>query len=441
MSSIPQSEQRFLEEYPLSDRLVRALTENVQVYFTRLAESGGGKVHQENGVIWTYTPVEGDEGAIAFQQFDPLHADEQLDAIIDSYRHHLPWRKVLYWSFSSPHPLDLEARLLARGFDWNWRPHWMWLDFHSMRLDHARPPALRVEVVEEVPLWEVSDLPYYNQESSSVRYALTQAHPQHVWHFAAWLNDQVVGHCTLNLTTGDLGLAGLFDVGVIPAARQQGIGTALTLTACQFAQQMGCHHAFLNATEMGESVYRRVGFTSLGYGYTWLLRVRTLAAPPPTKEAVAFAEAIGRGDILTLNTLSKSLPPASFNAPLTSGITLMQIAVSLNQPASARWLVEHGTQLDLLSAWDLGWKEQVPQLLVESPALVNICSGPWQLTPLHVAVERGDTALVRLLLTANPDLELTDCQFHGTALDWAQHFERTEIVELIEQYLAQKKRA
>jgi ankyrin repeat protein len=108
----------------------------------------------------------------------------------------------------------------------------------------------------------------------------------------------------------------------------------------------------------------------------------------------------------------------------------------MEQPASAEWLVEHGATLDVISAWDLGWEDRVQQLLVTSPDLANQRSGSWQITPLHAAAERGDAELARVLLAAGADLEVQDTAFHSTPLGWARHFERTEIVAMIEQHQA-----
>jgi ankyrin repeat protein len=71
-------------------------------------------------------------------------------------------------------------------------------------------------------------------------------------------------------------------------------------------------------------------------------------------------------------------------------------------------------------------------LLAAAPELANQRAGDWQITPLHVAAERGDVELARLVLSARPDLEIQDTQFHSTPLGWARHFGRTEIVALIE---------
>src|SRR5207244_192005 len=133
----------------------------------------------------------------------------------------------------------------------------------------------------------------------------------------------------------------------------------------------------------------------------------------PTEVQVRLVEAIGRGDIAALTDLRPKLGPAMLDAVLPCGSTPMQVAVTTSQPASAEWLVNHGAVLDVISAWDLGWKERVRQQLAATPELVNQRSGSWQTTPMHTAAERGDTELARILLAANPDLEIQDTQFRS----------------------------
>jgi len=84
----------------------------------------------------------------------------------------------------------------------------------------------------------------------------------------------IVGHVVLDVD-GDQG--GIYDMGVIPAARRRGHGRALTLAALARARDAGCAGVTLNATGEGEPLYRSVGFDSLGRGMTWWLFPRSQA--------------------------------------------------------------------------------------------------------------------------------------------------------------------
>jgi hypothetical protein len=252
----------------------------------------------------------------------------------------------------------------------------------------------------------------------------------------AWLAGEPVGHSTLFLTYGSLGVAGIYGVGVVPGARNRGIGKAVTAAACRHAQSLGCRHALLNAT--GERMYRQLGFERIGYGWTWWLNVERLNAHPPSPPRVALAEAIGRGDLDTLATLAQAGCDEPLDAPLANRMTLLELAAHAHQPASAEWLVGQGATLELLPAWDLGWRERAVQLLAAHPELANRRSGEMQITPLHAAVERDDRELARVLLAARPDLTIKDGTYGGTALDWAKHLRRVDLIVLIERHQADR---
>jgi predicted N-acetyltransferase YhbS len=410
-------------------RRIRAAAANHREWFALGALTGGGEVRREYGVTWTCAPGGGD---IAFPQLPAETAGATLDTIVAYYRERKPAR-VACWSLTPARPRDLGARLTARGFEWGWQPHWMALDLHAMRADFPTPGGLRIAVDDESE-WDVNDLPYYSREGAAVLQARARVRPRRMWHFGARLDGQIVGHSLLFLTTGRLGVAGIYSVGVVPEARNQGIGRAVSLAACQFAQALGCHCALLNSA--ADYLYQRLGFESLGWGQTWWMHAPTLAAPPPTPAQVAFAEAVGRGDVRKLDALDRQAMPDDLDAPLPCGMTPMALAVRTRKPASVRWLAAHGATVEVLHAWDLGWKSRVPAMLAASPELANRRSGPLQTTPLHEAAARDDIELARLLLAAHPDLEIQDSEYHSTPLGWARHFQRTEIVALIEEYQA-----
>jgi len=82
-----------------------------------------------------------------------------------------------------------------------------------------------------------------------------------------------MGHAVLNVSTGRLGGAGIYDMGVAEDERRRGIGTALTLAALELARSQGCAVATLNATPDGELLYRTLGFRPVGIAQTWWLDI------------------------------------------------------------------------------------------------------------------------------------------------------------------------
>jgi len=424
----------FLPSGATPAQLIQAAAINHTEWFAAKALADGGEVRRTDGVTWTVSPK---QATIAFPRLKKAHASRTLDSIVaECYARKLT--SISCMSLSPTSPRDLGGRISARGFEWGWRPHWMALDLHNLRADFPLPEGLHIAVDEESD-WDVEELPYYQREDAAFLRALSQADPRRMWHFGAWLDGKIVGHSILYLTTGSLGVGGIYNVGVCPSARHRGIGRAVSLAACQFAQALGAHHALLNSA--ADSLYKGIGFQSLGYGQTWWMHAATLAAPPPTPAQIAFVEAIGTGDIAALDTLGEAALPADLDTPTASGMTLMDLAVRARKPASAEWLAAHGATLNVLHAWDLGWKVRARRLLAESPSLANRRSGPLQTTPLHEAAARGDVRLARLLLTADPDLAIQDSEYHSTPLGWATFFQNAEIVRLIERHQKSRKPA
>lgn len=414
------------------NQLRRAAASNHRQWMVLGARATGGAVHREDGVTWVETGGPSPEVSIPFPRLERGRGGGQLDAVLASTRAIPDLRQVGCWSLHPQRPRDLGARLLARGFEWGWQPHWMALDLETMNEDFPIPDGLRVEPLEGEGIWGEGDHPHW-REAAHRSHARASVRPRRLWHFSARLGGRAIGSSVVFITTGRLGVAGLYDVDVSPDVRNRGIGKAVTRAACRFARDIGCRYALLNATPQGEPVYRRLGFASLGRGQTWWMH-RPVIASPPTALQVALAEAVGTGDLPALDALRPRIVPEDWDAPLPCGMTPVQVAVATRRPASAAWLATHGATLDMVSAWDLGWKDRVRELLSRSPALANLCPGAGGATPLHEAAARGDAELARAVLAADPDLELRDAQADATALGWARHFGHAEIAALIEEH-------
>jgi predicted N-acetyltransferase YhbS len=267
-----------------------------------------------------------------------------------------------------------------------------------------------------------------------VAQALSTVVPRRVFHLIACRGDARLGKCILNISTGELGIGILFDMIVIGNERRKGVGKALVRAACEMAINMGCRLVMLNATEMGESVYRRAGFRSMGLTYTWDLNTNVLADNAPSDLQVKFLEAVGLGDVEALQSMSESLESGQLHDPTLNGLTPFEIAAQCQQPKSATWLLDQGVVPDIISVWDLGWKDRGSSLLAKHPEIVQREISPFAETPLHVAVERNDLDLAKLLLTVPNNMDAKDSRFRSTPVGWARHLNRPEMLSLLEKH-------
>ncbi len=86
--------------------------------------------------------------------------------------------------------------------------------------------------------------------------------------FLGTVAGEPVGH-SLGVVSG--GTVGIYNVGVAPAFRRRGYGSALSMAAATAGRRLGCTMACLEASAMGFPVYKRLGFRTL-YSYLPMAR-------------------------------------------------------------------------------------------------------------------------------------------------------------------------
>jgi GNAT superfamily N-acetyltransferase len=411
-------------------QLEQAVAENHRQLFCCNATALGGVVNTADGLTYTYAAD--NSSAVVFPSMSPDKASAQLDAMMDFYRAQ-EVAHIGYWSLDPAEPADIDARLLARGFQPGWKPRWMALDLAATHTSHAASPALEIRASNEIDIHNVEGLPY-GGSGGAFSDALLRAYPDKVQRFVAFANGTIVGQTCLFFTTGLMGIAGMYNVGVIPSMQRKGIGKALVIAACHYAQERGYQYVMLNANDLGRRTYEQVGFRVIGYGLTWWIISKRYITHPASPQMVALAEATGLGDIAALQQTGAHLTPAELDTPLTNGMTLMQLAAHCQQPAAAEWLMEHGATCSALVMWDLGWKDRATALLVANPTEVNRTYFDWEGNLLHIAAQRGDTELAKLALHAGVDIAMKDKEHGSVPLGWAYYFGRKEIIKLIEEH-------
>jgi ribosomal protein S18 acetylase RimI-like enzyme len=415
-----------LQDGASPQQLERAAAINHTALFKQEAAVLGGSVITSGDLLWTSGTLQS-PSMVPFPELSPESAAGQLDEMMAFYLRHPP-KGAGCWSLDPASPVDLGIRLLARGFQPGWRPRWMGLDLRQVQTHHPTPRGLSIVADNHLSLDHIKGLPY----AQVVVPAPKAAELEGQWmRFIARWKGKVVGHSVVFLSTGPFGAAGIYHVGVVPRARRVGIGKAVTLAACLYAREKGYRYAVLNSTDAGRRTYEQLGFVTVGEGWTWWLVTQRLLSDPPSPKRVLLAEAIGRGDAESLERYRRLYDAAALNQPMTNGMTLMQLAVHCRQPLAAEWLLAGGAAVTVLDAWDLGWKDRARQLLSADRASVNQRYGEWAKTLLHFAAERNDGELASLALSADPDLELKDTAYQGTALGWAQYLGHRDIAEMI----------
>jgi GNAT superfamily N-acetyltransferase len=196
-------------------------------------------------------------------------APESVDGAIAAARAFFAARgqpRFFWWAGPATEPSDLGARLLAAGFapSWDAVPG-MARDLASLPADPATPPAFAIERVADpraLATWgrvfnAIFAMPEWAGRSwveATRRAGLARAR----WcHYLGLLDGAPVATATL---VPGAGVAGLYNVGVLPAARRLGIGAAITLAPLRDARALGYGVGILHASPEGDPLYRRLGF-------------------------------------------------------------------------------------------------------------------------------------------------------------------------------------
>jgi hypothetical protein len=405
--------------------LLTACIDNHVELMRRIGRASGGTVAHNHGLDWIHAPRPVGSVTVAVTRPPAPEVRAHIDELVQFCRDHAV-ETLSYWACAETLRSPLGTWLGARGFRWGSRPHWMGLDVRDvgdMALLRQQADTINVSTPDRLTGWDVPELPCLDPREALIREAMIAERPRRYWQALMWSDGRPVGQMSFHLTTGELGVCGLHDTVVVASERTAGPGLVRFAWPLRFAAEKGCRYLVTNAAQERASLYKMAGFRSLGFGQTWWLPQKAIEAPTGP-DHVAYAEAIGDGDVDQLESLTARLGARALDRPLSSGMTPLQFAARTESATAAQWLLDRGATPDLLAAWDLGWREQAQHLGRTRPDLVRVRRPRSGKTLLHIAVERNDHDLVRWLLDAGVDVDARDVQFDATALDWATELRR-----------------
>ena len=247
------------------DPLPAAMDDNLWSFWRDYGLGPGAELHEAESLGWLTCQVPlGMFNAVPRVRL----AASEFDAAFARVAESLARRGVAatWWVGPASRPTDLAARLEAAGLTLARTLTGMLRGLDGLEALFAPPPGLRIERVEGAAMRRIFGRVVAEGMglSPAAAEALEAYEPQmtHAGYLAkpryvGWLGGRPVASAALVPAAG---LAGIYAVTTIPAARGQGIGAAMTVMPLLEARQAGYRTGVLQATPMGLPLYRRLGF-------------------------------------------------------------------------------------------------------------------------------------------------------------------------------------
>ncbi len=245
----------------LSD-IINSIDENLFSYISNIGRLPNAELYNDAKIKWVLTDI---PHPLFNNVIRAQIETETIDATILSLIEKAKSRKtpLLWWISPTTQPSDLGKHLVKHGFVDDGQIPGMAIDLTSLKGDFRLPTGLTIQKVrddESMRIWseiftEGFGLPEFVTESTHNTIGIADSNTTTA--YLGWMNDKPVATSLLVLAGG---VAGIYNVTTIPSARRKGVGTYMTRAGLQDAQERGYKVGILEATLMGVSMYRKLGF-------------------------------------------------------------------------------------------------------------------------------------------------------------------------------------
>ena len=242
------------------ERISHATENNLYDLYTEIGKLDKGELFVQEDFSWViarpYWP-----NFIFRPQFKPQSISLRLSQITRKIRE-LDAPPVMQVG-NQAKPNDLDECLKRNGFQMMVERSRMALDLKTKHLSSEMPNKLdiyKIKNQENLGIWiDVGARSFYSSLSKDLFFPLLDG--KKVRFYSGVHNGQVVATSMIFFSAG---VAGIYFVSVIPELRNRGMGREMMLRCIYDAQELGYNYCILQATDIGEHLYRSLGFKLCG---------------------------------------------------------------------------------------------------------------------------------------------------------------------------------
>jgi GNAT superfamily N-acetyltransferase len=244
-----------------------AVEGNLFELYRTVAEFSKKPIHIGPNVSWVnFTPSPW-TGTIFGADFSAADAGKEIRSVKEQIRlGNAPrsWR-----TGPTTRPENLEAYLLQEGFAKKWDSAGMGMELSGAPSEVGSPPGLEVETVSnDLALREwawVATLGLFNHPESEADYFYELMRSAKACGRLEFYLGRYEGRpAASSAVFFHDGIAGIYFVATLPEFRRKGLGRSITFAPLRKAREAGARGAILQASALGEPVYRRLGFQRYG---------------------------------------------------------------------------------------------------------------------------------------------------------------------------------
>lgn len=248
-----------------SEQLLPALDANMIAFWSAYGRANRCTLHSASDLTWFYTGVPFPLfNGVVFAQLRPADVAATVDRLRAKIREQ--GAPALWWLGPRSQPADLGALLERAGLHPAGEAPGMAVALAEMASSAETPPGFTLQKAttrEMQALWArtaavgtgLSDAAA--DALAQIEETLGEAEYQGQQRYLGLLDGAPVATSALAL---DAGVAGVYAVATLPAARGRGIGRAMTILPLLDAKQRGYRVGVLQSSEMGYPIYRKIGF-------------------------------------------------------------------------------------------------------------------------------------------------------------------------------------